>query len=48
MQAIIATLSPFGANADVIWVFAAGVLVVFFTIALIVMGIELIKTLINQ
>lgn len=44
---IIASLSPFGVNSSVIWQFAAGVLVVAFTVALILMGVSLIKRLIE-
>jgi hypothetical protein len=43
----IASLSPFGVNSGAIWEFAAGVLVVAFTIALILMGVSLIKRLIE-
>lgn len=45
---MIAILSTFGANASAIWEFAAGVLTVVFTVTLIIMGISLIKRLINQ
>jgi len=45
---MIAVLSQFGVNAEAIWVFAAGVLTVLFTAALVLMGVSLIKTLINK
>jgi hypothetical protein len=45
---MIAALTPFGANSGAIWVFAAGVLSVMFVVALILMGIEFIKTLVNK
>jgi hypothetical protein len=44
---IIAQLSSFGVNSQAIWEFAGGVLVVAFTIALILMGVSLIKKLIE-
>jgi hypothetical protein len=45
---IFASLSKFGGNSFVIWEFAAAVLTVMFTVALIIMGITLIKRLINM
>jgi len=44
---MLAQLSAFGKNTEAIWAFAAGVLVVVFATALVVMAIEFIKTLIK-
>jgi hypothetical protein len=44
---MIATLSRFGANSYVIWEFAANVLAVMFVIALILMGISVIRDFIR-
>lgn len=44
---IIAALSQFGTTSYAIWEFAGGVLVVMFTVALILMGVSLIKGLIE-
>lgn len=43
----LATLSDFGVTSGVIWEFAAGVLSVMFTMALVLMGVSLIKRLIE-
>jgi hypothetical protein len=45
---IIAQLSSFGTNSESVWMFAAGVLVFLLVVGLILMGVSLIKTLINQ
>lgn len=44
---MIAQLSPIGENVGVIWMFAVGILVVLFVVALILMGVSLIRTLIR-
>jgi hypothetical protein len=45
---ILASLSSFGANTYAIWEFAAGVLVVWATAVLVLMGVALIRRLIDQ
>jgi lipopolysaccharide export LptBFGC system permease protein LptF len=45
---IFAELSNYGANSEIVWIFAAGVLTVMFTVALVIMGITLIKNLIEK
>lgn len=45
---ILAMYSKLGANSSIIWEFALGVLTLLFAVGLVLMGVSLIRRLIDQ